>query len=52
MEFTITGNKIEKSVRKASVEAPKPVDRGLIDQIRRTAAEAEAVSKGGERRYA
>ena len=52
MEFTITGQKIDKSVRKASVEAAKPVNRGLVDEIRRTSAEAEAVSKGGERRYA
>lgn len=52
MEFTIAGQTIDKSVRKASVETPKPVNRGLVDEIRRKSAEAEAVSKGGERRYA
>jgi hypothetical protein len=52
MEFTISGQKVNESVRKAAVEPAKAVDRGLIDQIRRKAAEAEAVSKGGERRYA
>ena len=52
MEFTISGQKVNESVRKASVEPAKALDRGLIDQIRRTSAEAEAVSKGGERRYA
>ncbi|MDQ2844635.1 MAG: metallohydrolase [Acidobacteriota bacterium] len=52
LELTVAGQKMDKSVRKASVEAPKPVSRGLIDDIRRGAAEAEAVSKGGNRRYA
>ncbi|MES2390902.1 MAG: metallohydrolase [Acidobacteriota bacterium] len=52
MEFTISDQKLKKSVRQASVEAPRPLTRSLIDDIARKSAEAEAVRKGGNSRYA
>ena len=52
MEFTVSDQKLKKSVRQASVEAPKPLTRSLIDDIARKSAEAEAVRKGGNSRYA
>jgi hypothetical protein len=52
MEFTVSDQKLKKSVRQASVEAPRPLTGRLIDEIARKAAEAEAVRKGGNSRYA
>lgn len=52
MEFTVSDQKLKKSVRQASVEAPRVLTKGLIDDIARKAAEAEAVTKGGNSRYA
>ena len=52
MEFTVSEQKLKKSVRQASVEAPRPLTKGLIDDIARKAAAAEAVVKGGNSRYA
>jgi hypothetical protein len=52
MEFTVSEQRLKKSVRQASVEAPRPLTKGLIDDIARKAAAAEAVVKGGNSRYA
>lgn len=52
MEFTISEQTIKKSVRKAAIEAPYVMKKGLLDEIARKAAEAEAVQKGGNSRYA
>ena len=52
MEFTVSNEKLRKSVRKASVEMPMVLTKGMIDDISRRAAEAEAVKKGGHSRYA
>jgi hypothetical protein len=52
LEFTLSDQKLKKSVRQASVEAPRPLTKSLIDDIARKAAEAEAVRKGGNSRYA
>jgi hypothetical protein len=52
MEFTVSDQKLKKSVRQASVEASRPLTRSLIDDIARKSAEAEAVTKGGNSRYA
>jgi hypothetical protein len=52
LEFTVSEQALKKSVRQASVEAPYVLTKPLIDDIRRRAAEAEAVQKGGNTRYA
>jgi hypothetical protein len=52
MEFRISDQKMAKSEVRKSVEAPFVVTRGLISDIARKAAEAEAVRKGGDSRYA
>jgi hypothetical protein len=52
MEFTLRDQALKKSVRQATVEAPYVMTKGLIDEISRKAAEAEAVKKGGNSRYA
>jgi hypothetical protein len=52
LEFVISEQALKKSVRQASVEAPYVLTKPLIDDIRRRAAEAEAVQKGGNSRYA
>lgn len=52
LEFTVSDEKLKKAVRQASVEAPRPLTKSLIDDIGRKAAEAEAVRKGGNSRYA
>jgi hypothetical protein len=52
LEFTLSDQKLTESVRQASVEGPKPLTKSLIDDIARKSAEAEAVIKGGNSRYA
>jgi hypothetical protein len=52
MEFTVSDRKLKKSVRRAAVEAPRVLTKGLIDEIARKAAEAEPVTKVGNSRYA
>jgi beta-lactamase superfamily II metal-dependent hydrolase len=52
MEFTVSDQALKRSVRQASVEAPYVLTKPLIDDIRRKAAEAEPVQKGGNSRYA
>jgi hypothetical protein len=52
MEFTVSDQKLKKSVRQASIETPRPLTKSLIDDIARKAAEAAAVRKGGNSRYA
>ena len=52
LEFTVADQKLNKSVRQASVEARGPLPKSLIDDIARKSAEAEAVRKGGNSRYA
>jgi beta-lactamase superfamily II metal-dependent hydrolase len=52
IEFTVSDQKLMKSVRRAVIEAPRPLTKPLIDDIARKAAEAEAVRKGGNSRYA
>jgi hypothetical protein len=52
LEFTLSDQKLTESVRQASVEGPKPLTKSLIDDIARKSAEAEAVRKGGNSRYA
>lgn len=52
MEFTLSDQAIKRYVRQASIEAPYVLTKPLIDDIRRKAAEAEAVRKGGNSRYA
>jgi hypothetical protein len=52
MELTLCDQALKKSVRQASVDAPNVMTKGLIHEISRKAAEAEAVKKGGNSRYA
>lgn len=52
LEFTVSDQALKRSVRQASIEAPHVLTKPLIDDIRRRAAEAEAVQKGGNSRYA
>lgn len=52
LEFTLADQKLKKSVRGASVEAPYVMTKSAIDEIARKAAASEPVSKGGDSRYA
>jgi hypothetical protein len=52
MEFTVSDQALRRSVKQASISAPYVLTRPLVDDIRRKAAEAEAVQKGGNSRYA
>ncbi len=52
LEFTVSDQALKRSVRQASVEAPYVLTKPLIDDIRRKAAEAEPVQRGGNSRYA
>jgi hypothetical protein len=52
LEFVVSDQKLAKSVRTASIGAPQVLTKGLIDEIGRKAAEAEAVKKAGNSRYA
>jgi hypothetical protein len=52
LEFTISDGKLAKSVRKAAMHAPAILTAGMIDRIGAKAAEAEAVRRGGNSRYA
>jgi len=52
LEFTISDGKLAKSVRKAAMHAPAILTAGIIDRIGSKAAEAEAVKRGGNSRYA
>ena len=52
LEFTISDGKLAKSVRKTAEHAPAVLTAGMIDRIGAKAAEAEAVKRGGNSRYA
>jgi hypothetical protein len=52
LEFTIDAGKLSKSVRKATINAPAILTSGIVDRIGAKAAEAEAVKRGGNSRYA
>jgi hypothetical protein len=52
MEFTISEQKLTKLATVAAAAAPRVLTKGLIDEISRKAAEAEAVKKAGNSRYA
>jgi len=52
LELTISDGKIAKSVRSAILHAPAILTSGMVDRIGAKAAEAEAVKRGGNSRYA
>lgn len=53
LEFTLMADgKLTKPVRSASLYAPAVLTSGLVDRIGTKAAEAEAVKRGGNSRYA
>jgi hypothetical protein len=52
LELTISDGKIAKSVRSAVLHAPAILTSGMVDRIGAKAAEAEAVRRGGNSRYA
>jgi len=52
LELTISDGKIAKSVRSAVLLAPAILTSGMVDRIGAKAAEAEAVKRGGNSRYA
>jgi hypothetical protein len=52
LELTISDGKIAKSVRSAVLHAPAILTSGMVDRIGAKAAEAEAVQRGGNSRYA
>jgi len=52
LEFTIADGKLAKSARKAAASAPAILSAGIVDRIGAKAAEAEAVRRAGNSRYA
>jgi hypothetical protein len=52
LELVIADGKLAKSVRSAALHAPAILTSGMIDRIGARAAEAEAVKRGGNSRYA
>ena len=52
LEFTVADGKLAKQVRSAVVNAPAILTVGMVDRIGAKAAEAEAVKRGGNSRYA
>jgi hypothetical protein len=50
--FVISEGKLAKSVRSAAMHAPAILTGGIVDRIGAKAAEAEAVKRGGNSRYA
>jgi hypothetical protein len=52
LEFAISDGKLAKSVRSAVLHAPAILTSGMVDRIGAKAAEAEAVKRGGNSRYA
>jgi hypothetical protein len=52
LEILIADGKLTKSVRKAAIHAPAVLTAGVVDRIGAKAAEAEAVRRGGNSRYA
>ncbi len=52
LELTISNGKLTKSVRSATMHAPAILTAGIVDRIGAKAAEAEAVKRGGNSRYA
>ncbi|MGH9497257.1 MAG: hypothetical protein ACRD3B_19835 [Candidatus Sulfotelmatobacter sp.] len=52
LELTISDGKLTKSVRSATMHAPAILTAGIVDRIGAKAAEAEAVKRGGNSRYA
>ena len=52
LELRISDGKLTKSVRSATMHAPAILTAGIVDRIGAKAAEAEAVKRGGNSRYA
>jgi hypothetical protein len=52
LELTVSDGKLTKSVRKAAIHAPAILTGGMVDRIGAKTAEAEAVKRGGNSRYA
>ena len=52
LELVIADGKLAKSVRSAALHAPAILTAGMVDRIGARAAEAEAVKRGGNSRYA
>lgn len=52
LELAISDGKLTKSVRSAVLHAPAILTSGMVDRIGAKAAEAEAVKRGGNSRYA
>jgi hypothetical protein len=52
LELAISDGKLTKSVRSATMHAPAILTAGIVDRIGAKAAEAEAVKRGGNSRYA
>jgi hypothetical protein len=52
LELVIADGKLAKSVRSAALDAPAILTAGMVDRIGARAAEAEAVKRGGNSRYA
>jgi len=52
LELVISDGKLAKSVRSAAMHAPVILTAGIVDRIGAKAAEAEAVRRGGNSRYA
>ncbi len=52
LEFTIADGKLTKSARKVAASAPAILTAGIVDRICAKAAEAEAVRRAGNSRYA
>jgi hypothetical protein len=52
LELVISDGKLAKAVRSAAMHAPAILTAGIVDRIGAKAAEAEAVRRGGNSRYA
>jgi hypothetical protein len=52
LELVISDGKLAKSIRSAAMHAPAILTAGIVDRIGAKAAEAEAVRRGGNSRYA
>jgi hypothetical protein len=52
LEFNVADGKLTKSARLAAIHPPNILTAGMVDRIGAKAAEAEAVRRGGNSRYA
>jgi hypothetical protein len=52
LEVTVADGKLMKAARKAAANAPAILTAGMVDRIGAKAAEAEAVKRAGNSRYA